>query len=53
VAHHVGDLVEFPVVHLEKGMEYTPLYGLKAVLKIGNSPVPDYIGSVFQKVLVE
>jgi hypothetical protein len=34
-------------------MEDTPLYRLKAVLKIGNCPVFDYIGGVFQKIAIK
>ena len=35
----VGDLVEAPVVHLDHGVKDSSLYGLEAVLDIGNGPV--------------
>ena len=53
VAHHIGHLVEFPVVHFKERMEYAPLHRLEAVLKIGNGPVLDHIGRVFEEVSVE
>jgi hypothetical protein len=34
-------------------VKYAPLYRLEPVLKIGNCPVLDYIGSVFKEVSVE
>jgi hypothetical protein len=45
--------MEFAVVLLEQGMENTPLHRFKAVLKIGNCPVFDYIRGVFKKVTIK
>ena len=49
----IGDFMKLAVVFFKEGMHDTPLYGLKAVLKIGNSPVFYNIGSVLKKIAVE
>jgi hypothetical protein len=53
VPDHVGDLVEFAVVHLEEGVEDAPLHGLEPVLEVGYRPVLDDVGGVVEVVLVE
>ena len=51
LAHHVGHLVEFAVVHGDKGMEYAPLNRLKTIHQVWNSPVSDYIGGILQEII--
>jgi hypothetical protein len=53
MAHHIGNLVELPVVHLKEGMENPPLYRLKPVLQVGDGPIFDNIGRVFQKIFIK
>ena len=53
VADYVRDLVKLAVIHLKKRMEDPSLDRLEPVLEIGDGPVLDYIGCVFEKVIVE
>ena len=53
VTDHVGDLVEFTVVHLEKGVHEPPLHRLEAVVYVRNGPVLDHVRGVFEEIRVE
>ena len=53
VAHHVRDLVELAVVHLEEGVEDAALNRLEAVLYVGYRAVHDDVGRVVEKVVLE
>ena len=51
LTHYIGHLVEAAVIHIEQGLEDTPLYRLQAVMDVGNSPLPDNVGGVFKEIL--
>jgi len=51
--HHIGDLVEPAVLHVEQGLQNPALHRLQPVMDIGNGPLPDDIGRVFQKILLK
>jgi hypothetical protein len=45
--------VKLAVVHLKERVQDAALYGLEAILKVGDGAVFDNIGSVFQKIFVK
>ena len=53
LAHHVGDLVVLPVVHLEEGVENAALHRLEPVVDLRYGAVLDEVGGVLQVVVFE
>jgi hypothetical protein len=53
MSDNVGDLVESAVILFVKGMENPPLNRLEPIFQLGDSPIPDYVGSVLNKIFVD
>ena len=49
-ADDVGDLMETPVIHLEKSIEDAPLHGFAAIPKVRNGTVQNDVTGVFEKI---
>lgn len=52
VAHDVGDLDEPAVVVVMQRPKDAPLHRFEAVFQVGNRPVTDDVGGVFEEALV-
>jgi hypothetical protein len=49
----VGDLVKSAVILFVKGMKNPSLDRLKPIFQLGDSSIPDHVGRVLDKVLVD
>ena len=50
LADHVGHLVKTSVVHVVQGLQQAALYGLEAVIHIGNGTLSNDVGGVIEEV---
>ena len=52
LAHRVGHLVELAVVHFVQRMQDAALHGLEPVVEVGDGPVLDDVGGVFEIIVI-